>query len=113
MKERNRLGYKIRRLREQLGISKSEFSRQVGVTPTAVHNWEENGVVPRAEIMLEIAKVLGVDASDLTGRGSEEEFESGGPNPVEMPLDRVDDMRRELAALFGVDHQQVEITIRL
>ncbi|MGF7171499.1 transcriptional regulator with XRE-family HTH domain [Sphingobium xanthum] len=112
MKERNRLGYRIRSQREALGVSKSEFSRQVGVTPTAVHNWEENGVVPRTDMMIEIARVLGVNASDLTGRETEEDFEVDGPADME-PTAVVDDCRRLVAKVYGVNLNQVEITLRL
>ena len=113
MKERNKLGHTIRRQRENLGLSKSEFSRRVGVTPTAVHNWEENGVVPRAEMMIEIAKVLGVEPRDITEPISKGESEGFGTVSPRVGRNQLDELKSEVARLFGVDQRQVQITIRL
>jgi len=54
------VGRRIKRLRELASLSKSELARLAGVSPTAVHNWEENGVMPRMGAILKLEKVLEV-----------------------------------------------------
>ena len=36
----------IKRLRDSLGLTKTEFARRLGVSSMAVHHWEENNVIP-------------------------------------------------------------------
>ena len=113
MMDRNRLGYKIRELRQARGLSKSEFSRRVGVTPTAVHNWEENGVVPRQELMGEIAKVLMVAPEGLMDPPSKDT----GPD-LDSAIDAdpqtiLKECRAAIASAYRVTSSQVEIAIRL
>lgn len=54
------IGKRIKKLREDLQMSKSELARRSGVTTTAVWNWEENGIVPRYEAFVKAATALGV-----------------------------------------------------
>jgi transcriptional regulator with XRE-family HTH domain len=113
MKERNILGHRIRLQREVRGLSKSEFSRQVGVTPTAVHNWEENGVVPRVDMLGEIARVLRVSVETLTSKTDVSEVvvqtdDGGSPAPVSLAA-----IRAKLAAMYNVEEHQVSISISL
>lgn len=75
-KENNGLGDRIRKIREARAFSQSDLARMTNVTPTAVWNWETNGVVPRAETLLAVAQRLGVTKEYLlTGQ-------SGGPEPT-------------------------------
>ncbi|WP_439601868.1 helix-turn-helix domain-containing protein [Devosia sp.] len=53
--------------RNRRGLSPSALARLLKVTPTAVWNWEKNGVRPRAEALASIAKVLGVTEQFLLG----------------------------------------------
>jgi transcriptional regulator with XRE-family HTH domain len=110
VKEGQRIGGRIRRLREQMGISKSELARRLRVTPTAVHNWEENGVMPRLEMLIAIEKVLEVDIMDLVSK----EEDATGDEPLDPVSrgDRLDQLKRQIADLFGVKPNSVEIVIR-
>jgi transcriptional regulator with XRE-family HTH domain len=56
---------RIKEKREERGILASEFARRVGVTPTAVWNWEKNSITPRQPALEAIAKVLGVTTAFL------------------------------------------------
>jgi len=46
MDRAQRVGANIKHFRELAGLTKSELARRVKVSPTAVNNWEENGVIP-------------------------------------------------------------------
>ena len=117
MNRARRVGSQIKRFRELAGLSKSDLARRVGVSPTAVHNWEENGVMPRMEIILELEKALEASWTQLmTGDDCRE-----GPsaNPANSPgqpevsrSERLDQFRRQIAAMFDVTPDRVEILVR-
>ncbi len=120
MRGSKRVGTRIKRFRELAGLSKSELARRVGVSPTAVNNWEDNGVMPRMEMMLKLEKVLEVSWMQLRSAfpdddGSEAESTHAAPEPNEPVVsrgDRLDQFRRQIAALFEVAPDRVDIVIR-
>lgn len=119
MNRARRVGANIKRFRELAEISKSELARRVGVSPTAVNNWEDNGVMPRMEVMLKLEKVLEVSWTQLMGAsmddGSDAEAIGAASSPGQPEVsrgDRLDQFRRQIAALFDVTPAQVDIVIR-
>ena len=117
MKDARRIGRQIKHFRELAGLSKSELARRVGVSPTAVHNWEENGVMPRIEVTHDLSEVLEVSFIQLmTGDdGSEAEAADDAPAPGQPQVsrgERLDQFRRQIANLFEVSPDRVEIVIR-
>lgn len=87
-------------------MSASELARLVGVTPTAVWNWEKNGISPRSLILKKIAKVLGVsDEFLLTGR--EESPGSEGRTLAKV----IADARAEIANVAGLTLDRVTIEV--
>lgn len=117
MNRARRVGGQIKRFRELAGLSKSDLARRVGVSPTAVHNWEENGVRPRMDVMFALEKALEVDVIQLmTGRdGSDVESAHVPASPGQPEVsrgDRLDQFRRQIAALFEVSADRVDIVIR-
>ena len=117
MNRARRVGGQIKHFRELAGISKSDLARRVGVSPTAVHNWEENGVMPRMEVMLELEKALEVrwtqlmTGSDSPAARAAEDAPAPGQPEVSRG-ERLDQFRRQIAALFEVAPDRVEIVIR-
>lgn len=119
MNRARRVGANIKRFRELAEISKSELARRVGVSPTAVNNWEDNGVMPRMEVMLKLEKVLEVSWMQLMGAdmddGPDAEATGAAPSSNQLEVsrgDRLDQFRRQIAALFDVTPAQVDIVIR-
>jgi transcriptional regulator with XRE-family HTH domain len=115
MNRARRVGGQIKHFRELAGLSKSELARRVGVSPTAVHNWEENGVMPRMEVMLELEKALEVDWTQLMTGHDSQQSEDGAPLPSQPAVsrgERLDQFRRQIAALFEVPPDRVEIVVR-
>ena len=118
MMNRARLvGGRIKRFRELAGLSKSDLARRLAVSPTAVHNWEENGVMPRMEVMLKLEKALEVSWMQLMSGIADDDSESthfqpsAGHSKVSRG-DRLDQFRRQIAALFEVTPDRVDIVIR-
>lgn len=115
MNKARRVGGQIRRYRELAGLTKSDLARRVGVSPTAVHNWEENGVMPRMAMLFALEKALDVDFMELWGsnRGADPIQAAPAPGQPEVSRgDRLDQFRRQIAALFEVAPDRVDITIR-
>lgn len=117
----NIVGARIKRVRELAGLSKSELARRVGVSPTAVNNWEENGVMPRMEMMLKLEKVLEVSWMQLRSAFPDDDASVptstlAAPEPDQPTVsrgDRLDQFRRQIAALFEVTPDRVDIVIRM
>lgn len=65
------LGTRIRRFREQIGLSASQLAERAGVSKSYISSLENDMDVerrPSAAILYELAKALGVAMSDLLGR---------------------------------------------
>lgn len=116
MIDARRVGRQIKHFRELAELSKSELARRVGVSPTAVHNWEENGVLPRIDVMHALGEAIEVSFIQLmTGDDSEAQSTSGAPLPRQAEVsrgERLDQFRRQIAALFDVPPDRVEIVVR-
>lgn len=58
-------GNYICELREKKGLTQSQLGEKLGVTNKAVSRWENGGSYPSTELMLPLAKELGVTIEDL------------------------------------------------
>jgi HTH-type transcriptional regulator, cell division transcriptional repressor len=91
---------RIKEVREARGLTASELARRVGVTATAVWNWEKNAVTPRRPVLDAIASVLGVaPAFILTGNN---EGASAASDAAGSVASIVRDARVKLAEATGL-----------
>jgi HTH-type transcriptional regulator, cell division transcriptional repressor len=103
---------RIRETREARGMTASEFSRLVGVTPTAVWNWEKNSIKPRRPALEAIAKVLGVSISFLlTGREEIREVDAA-PQRVASVASILEDARASLAQATGLALERIKLNVQ-
>ena len=58
-------GNYICELREKKGLSQSQLGEKLGVSNKAVSKWENGGAYPSSELMLPLAKELGVSIEEL------------------------------------------------
>ena len=58
-------GNYICKMREKKGLTQSQLGEKLGVTNKAVSRWENGGAYPSTELMLPLAKELGVTIEDL------------------------------------------------
>ncbi len=66
MKEmRYSIGNRIRKYRENIGISQKELARRIGVTNSRVSNWEQGVNRPDADILVKLCVALSVSPSEL------------------------------------------------
>lgn len=77
------VGRRMRRAREAKGMTQQELARAVGKTRVTVSDWEHDRSRPRDTVIPQIARVLGIPASDLTP------FGVGGVLPIAERYDVV------------------------
>jgi transcriptional regulator with XRE-family HTH domain len=58
---------RLRALREAAGLSQRELARVLELDSSIISFWEKTGKIPRSEVLLPIAKALGVTVEDLLG----------------------------------------------
>jgi transcriptional regulator with XRE-family HTH domain len=101
---------RIRNTREERGITASELARLVGVTPTAVWNWEKNSIRPRQPALEAIAKVLGVTTAFLV-YGVEAEV-AARPQETASVASILDDARARLAEATGLAIDRIKLNLQ-
>jgi transcriptional regulator with XRE-family HTH domain len=58
---------RLRVLREAAGISQRELARQLGQDQSNIRYWENSGNFPRSDVLMPMAKALGVTVEELLG----------------------------------------------
>jgi transcriptional regulator with XRE-family HTH domain len=69
---------RLRTLREARGLSVRELARQIGEESSNVSFWERTGTLPRSNVLLPIAKALGVTVEGLLGEQPSRVVSPGG-----------------------------------
>lgn len=59
------LGARIKEGRERIGWTQRGLARRLDVTHAAVNSWEQGYVLPRFEIALALARIMGFALDDL------------------------------------------------
>jgi transcriptional regulator with XRE-family HTH domain len=64
--QRDAFALALRRLREDAGLSQRALSRALGLTNSAVWQWEQGRAIPRPEVVAALEKELGLAAGTLS-----------------------------------------------
>jgi transcriptional regulator with XRE-family HTH domain len=67
--KKEKLGHEIRRLRKKSGLSLEELAKQTGLTEDYLARIEEETEIPPVGAMLQISRVLSLDAGKLLSQG--------------------------------------------
>ena len=59
------IGYRIKEARERLGLTQTELGAKVGVTGSAITNYEKETSHPKEQVIYQLMETLGVDANYL------------------------------------------------
>ena len=59
------IGYRIKEARERLSLTQAELGQKVGVTGSAITNYEKETSHPKEQVIYKLMEVLGVDANYL------------------------------------------------
>ena len=60
-----RLGRNIKKIREHLGLSKSELAVLVGCKQETISSWEKNSTTPRVDKLIKLSVVLNIPLGRL------------------------------------------------
>ncbi len=63
------LAERIKEGRDTLGLTQSELASKLGLTYSAVSQWEKGRAVPRMKVLHQLADLFGVPVSELLGEG--------------------------------------------
>lgn len=58
---------KVKELREKKGLTMEKLANELGVSKSRVNMWENNGTVPRQDVLIQLAKYFEVSSDDLLG----------------------------------------------
>jgi len=75
------IGSRIRQKRKQLRLTQKEVATYLGVTPSAVTQWEADSTTPAADNILDLAKILSCDAEWILRGGKNESESNLAPGP--------------------------------
>jgi transcriptional regulator with XRE-family HTH domain len=56
---------RLRRIREELGLSQSELAARCGLSIDSIQNWEQGRTQPRLPALMQLAACLGVSLDTL------------------------------------------------
>jgi transcriptional regulator with XRE-family HTH domain len=101
------IGTRIKRKRTEKGLTKAELARSLGVTDTAVWNWEENGRRPRHGVLSSMANVLEVSTEWLV---------SGKPAQVKTQAETtvaqiIENAKTEISKIAGLPADRVKVHV--
>ena len=60
-------GDRLKRFRKAAGLSQRELAEKIGVIHSNVNFWENNGKLPRSDVLVPMARALGVTVEELLG----------------------------------------------
>lgn len=101
------IGTRIKTTREARGMSAAQFAKLVGVSSTAVFNWENHSMEPRTASLANIARALGVSTNYL--QTGEEDDEPAFDSALVI-LDRA---KKELAASLRVAPESINLEFKI
>lgn len=58
---------RLKAFRQAAGLSQRELARQIGQDQSNIRYWENSGNLPRSDVLLPMAKALGVTVEELLG----------------------------------------------
>lgn len=102
-------GSRIQEAREARGLTKADLARLLGVSSTAVYNWESLDMRPRGQTLTNLCRTLGT---------SEEWILQGvmSPSRVDPPRkanDIINDAREALSQSLGVPTDRIKLRLEL
>lgn len=78
-KPRPKLGAHLASLRVKAGLSQEELAQRIGVHQQTIAFWEQSEKPPRSEVLLDLAKALGVSVEALLTENLNSTKRKGGP----------------------------------
>ena len=67
--DREEIGRRIREARWKMGLTQGQLGHLVGVKKSAVCQWEAGKHLPRADVLLQVYKLLGIEIRNQINEG--------------------------------------------
>lgn len=100
---RYEIGSRIRKYREQAGLSQKELAQRIGVSNSRVSNWEQGVNRPDADILGNICRALNVSPSELLDVHLTDDVLSFHEKKVIEAYRLKEDLRQAVDILLGVE----------
>ena len=71
MNKKYDIGSRIRKYREEGGISQKELANRINVSNSRISNWEQGLNRPDADVLADICRALNISPSELLERSSQ------------------------------------------
>lgn len=84
MKQGESIGDRIRKARLAKGLTQTQLGKRVGLSQGMVTYYEVRGVSPSPELLLKLARVLGVTVEDLVGQKPRTKPPAETPDSVQL-----------------------------
>lgn len=97
------IGSRIRKYREELGISQRQLAERIGVSNGRVSNWEQGLNRPDADMLAELCCVLKVSPSLLLGVNLFEEELSDKEWKIIRAYREKEDLQKAVDILLGTE----------
>ena len=91
---------RVKELREKAGLSMDQMAKQLGVTKSRINMWENNGTVPRMNMLVELAKFFSVTTDYLLGNDEAKN--------LSLENSRLSSLQRNLGKLSEADLEKAE-----
>jgi transcriptional regulator with XRE-family HTH domain len=117
------IGKRIREVRTAKGISVTSMSKLLGVSTTAIWNWESKDRSPRPEILSKVADALGVPERYLAAGDIQKDsppLAKSPPSPRSDPNDSsgadsvarlVEETKAKISAMTGFDASRIKLRL--
>jgi len=91
---------RVKALRENAGLSMEQLAKQLGITKSRVNMWENNGTVPRMNVLVKLAKFFNVTTDYLLGNDD--------ASNLSLDNTRLSMLQRNLGKLSEADLEKAE-----
>ncbi|MCR4668939.1 MAG: helix-turn-helix domain-containing protein [Clostridia bacterium] len=91
---------RVKELREKAGFSMDQLAKKLGITKSRVNMWENNGTVPRMNVLVELAKFFNVTTDYLLGNDD--------ASNLSLNNARLSTLQRNLGKLSDADLEKAE-----
>lgn len=96
----NVFGTRVKDLREKKSLSMEQLAKELKVTKSRVNMWENNGTLPRGEVLIELAKFFDVTTDYLLGKDDESQ--------ISLTNEKLSSLQRNLGKLNEADLEKAE-----
>ncbi len=96
---------RIKDLREKNGLSMDKLASELGVTKSRVNMWENNGTVPRMDVLVKLSRFFNVTTDYLLGNDD--------PSNLSHDNAKLNSLQRNLGKLNEEDLEKAEGMLKL